>query len=140
MKYLLLIAVLFGCAQSPVSNRETYVNARSFFSGGREPELPPESRANKELNLVTNTDLLTYGYWDNKIWSITDQGQFRAIGYNYKLGVRLFTELYVEYEHFSKHWLDHEPMMGGFPVQDSIGLNLFLYKRDKVLPGILGDL
>jgi len=140
MRYAILVPLLLlaGCSSNAISHRETYINARQFTPGGREPLLPKGSRLNKELNLGFNTDLYRFGYFDNKAWTMIDQGQFRTVGWNYKLGARMTDRLAVEYEHFSKHLLDHAAYSNGFPVQDSIGIVLHLYRRDKAPDSIFG--
>ncbi len=115
------------------------VNYKQFTPGGRDPLISSnglEGRyLDKELNLTVNSNLFKYGYWNNMVHSMTDQdldgrGQFRLVGWNMKLGVHLGPYLDVQYEHFSKHILD-APYAPGFPVQDSVGIVIHLYRRDR---------
>jgi hypothetical protein len=117
--------------------RESYINYKYFVHPGRDPlftDLPHK----EELNLHVNTDILRYMYWDNMVHSMTDASQYRVVGLNTKLGVRLSGILDVQFEHFSKHMLDTvHPWMRGFPVEDSVGINLYLYRPDKPRSSLL---
>lgn len=91
---------------------------------------------NKGLNLNINTDVLRFGYINQTVWSLTDQHQFRWVGWNYHIGLRVLSYLDVEWEHFSRHILDKEypykaTQHQRFPVEDSINFRIYLFRRDK---------
>ena len=119
--------------------QEVSLEYKSFSSGGRDPLITQnglEDRAlDKEVDLNVNIDILKYLYWNNTVHSMTDRftdggaGQFRLVGWDYKLGVRIFDSLHVQYEHFSQHLLDTTYKHGDFPVQDSLGFILYIYGR-----------
>lgn len=116
--------------------QDVYANYKQFLPGGRDPLITenglPGRLMDKELNLHVDMDVLKYGYWHNMVHSMTDEdvnghGQFRLVGWNFQLGVHLGSYLDVQYEHFSQHLLDAS-LPYGFPVQDSIGIVLHLYR------------
>lgn len=81
------------------------------------------------LDLRVNTTILQYGFFDSLVHSETAQTQFREVGWQYRVGVRVGRlELYGE--HYSQHFLD---MQGptGYPVQNLLGVKFNIFKREK---------
>ncbi len=124
-----------------IDTREVYVNAKQFLPNGYSPYMSQGSELNKGIDLHIKTDVLVVGYVDQMVWSLIDQSQFRWVGWNYKIGIRTLSFLDIEYEHFSRHVLDRtNPFMtygARFPVEDSIGVNIYLYRKDR--PPVLSD-
>lgn len=88
------------------------------------PEHPKEG-----INVNINTDILTYLYWDSQIQSLTTGSQYRAIGLETRLGLRLSQYLYVGYWHHSQHLMDRAPAtLPRFPSEDAVELKLFLFR------------
>jgi hypothetical protein len=122
--------------------RETYMNYKQFKEGARNPlieDAGQNTELDRELSLFLNTNVLHYMYWDNQVYSLVDRdketgktGQFRLVGWNFKYGLRITSFLYAEYEHFSKHLLDAKYSQYRFPVEDSYGVRLYFYQKDKV--------
>lgn len=114
---------------------ETYINFKQYLPNGYSPFLPPGSTLSRGVDLQLNTDVLAVGYVNNKVWSLMDQHQFRAVGWNYQVGVRLNSFIDVEYEHFSRHVLDApSPTLSvgqKYPVEDSINIKFYLFRADK---------
>ena len=125
--------------QKVLELEEASITLNQFLPGGSYPLITENGLSNraldKELNLNLNMSVFKYGFWDNRIHSMTDsgtngdRGQFRLIGWNFKLGVHLGKRFDIYYEHFSQHLLDAQFKWGRFPVQDSIGIKLILYRR-----------
>ena len=118
---------------------EINLEHKIFLPGSRYPLITNNGLGNnleKELNLNLNIDVLKYGYFNNHIHSMTDispganYGQFRLIGWNFHIGIRLTNFLNIEYEHFSQHLLDAQ-FPYDFPLQNSVNIKLFLYKKEK---------
>lgn len=130
-KYLiLLLTLLTGCA-SAVSLRNADIVGKDFTPGGRDLILLPNDEPHQQVELKVNTDLFKYGYWDNRVWGLTNQSKFSATGWNYHLGLRLSKLFDVEYEHHSQHRLDAPfPPNVGFPVEDSFNVIFHVYSRD----------
>lgn len=101
---------------------------KSIFEGNRDPMFWP-MRATRELNLRLDFDLFESFYMRNQVWSVMDQIQFRGVGWHYFIGSRILPFMDIRLEHFSKHLLD---MTGsqGFPVEDSIAVVFYLYRRE----------
>jgi hypothetical protein len=112
-----------------LSLRETKLNYKYFVHPGRDP-LFTDSSQKEELNLSVNTDLLSVFYWDNTVHAKTNDAQYHVVGWNIHLGVHVCRYLDVQYEHFSKHLLDSSLPYMKFPVEDSVGVNLYLYRRE----------
>lgn len=104
---------------------ELSLNYRRYHKSARHP-LFHESTPKEGIDLNMNTDLLWAGYWDNTIHSMTNSGQYYLVGWEFKLGVRLFPSLHVEYRHQSQHVLDDRYPYQKFPVEDSVGFTLYI--------------
>lgn len=137
---IVVLALLFtcmGCATS-LSHRETYIDAEKFTPGGRSQILANQDEPGSQVSIVANTDLFKYGYWDNRVWGLTNQSKFSATGWEYRLGAHLAPMLDIEYRHHSQHRLDEKfGPNEGHPVEDSIGIKLFLYRRDRGTASII---
>lgn len=120
-------------AYMPFELEEVKINAKHFLPNGADPLLTEGSRQNKEINLHLDVNVLRYGYINNRVWGLADQHQFRWIGLNYQYGVRVLPFLDIQAEHFSRHILDktypYKASGDRFPVEDSIGINLYLYTK-----------
>lgn len=122
---------------------EVRVDYMSFFSKGRDPMITnnglPDRELGKLLDMQISTTVLKYGYWRSLVHSYTDAvmnseggSQFRSVGLNMELGIRLFSQLDIFYWHYSQHLLDTtSDKIGGFPVQDAVGIHLYLYSSDR---------
>ena len=106
---------------------ELSVQYKSYHPSARNP-LFTDSTPKEGINLVMNTDML-FGtaFWDNTIHTTTDDSQYRHIGWQFKLGTRIFSFLTVEYQHHSQHLLDTSYPHMKFPVEDSLGFTLTIY-------------
>lgn len=68
-------------------------------------------------------------YWRNRVHGELDTSQFRLIGWQFELGIRIgLIELYRA--HHSQHILDAQHPWMRFPVQDTIGVRVFLIGGD----------
>ena len=91
----------------------------------------------EQLNIGIKTDLLGVFYWHSFVHGTTDNSQYRRVGLQMNLGVRLFNSLEFEYKHHSQHILDanypyrQEGAPDKFPVEDSLGINIYLFKANK---------
>ncbi len=119
---------------------ELKVQYKDFFDGGADPLVTqnglPDKGLGKELNLVMDSTLLDYLFFNNVIHSMTDQnttggGQFRTVAWSFQFGARVTSFLNVSYAHRSEHLLDHIWPMGHFPVQDSIMFEFIFYSKSK---------
>lgn len=120
---------------------ELMVNYKDFFPNGHSPLVTengiPNRQLGKELSLQMNTSLLKYMYWNNMVHGTTDEvpgtssGQFRAIGYQFELGVRLFNWFETEYHHHSQHELDNVWPYGHWPVEDAISIKIYLWRKEQ---------
>lgn len=91
------------------------------------PEHPKES-----LNLNLNTTFAKYGYFNSTVESLTTSSQYRGIGLQLSLGVRLSKYLDFGYWHHSQHVMDREMLsIPTFPTEDTMEIKLYLYRTDK---------
>lgn len=135
MSSLLMLSLVTEARSGDMfETREVFMTVKNYTPNSHSPFMTDGSTLNKGLNLTIQTDFLKYLYSKNVVWSLADQHQFRWIGWNYNLGARILPFLEVEYEHFSKHILDKEypyKNQGRFPVEDSVNVNFYFYRRDK---------
>lgn len=91
------------------------------------PEPPKEA-----INVNINMDFATYFYWNNVIESLTTDGQYRSIGLQTQIGVRLSEHLELGYYHHSQHLIDRQhSYMDKYPVEDAVQIKLYLYKSNN---------
>lgn len=94
----------------------------------------PNRKIDKEVTLNLNTTVFDYFYWNNVVTSLTDTSnewsQFRTIAWQFHIGMRLTSWLNLEYKHRSEHVLDALSQYP-YPVQDSIGMELIIFSRNK---------
>lgn len=137
----LLLLALFMSLPSQASDfkfvelQKVDIQYRQYFPGGRHYLIThnglPDRSLDKGVSIEANTDILKYLYWNNLIHSLTDKtsegrGQFRSVGWEFKLGVRALPFLSVEYYHHSQHVLDISQERG-FPVEDAVNFNIHLF-------------
>jgi hypothetical protein len=115
---------------------EVSINYKNFMDGGRNPYFY-DSVPKEEVNYQINTTVAKHFYWNTKLHSMTNDAQYYMAGLNLKLGFSLTDWLDVQYEHFSRHVLDHTYPHQKFGVEDSVGIVLFLYRKaPPTRPGI----
>lgn len=117
------------------------IHYTTFFQGSQDPLLMqsnlPDRQLDKQLDLHLDTSIFQNVYWKNTIHSFTDNtigtnsGQFRAVGLNLKIGVKLFDWLDVGYTHFSEHLLDATYQYGSFPRQDGAEVIIYLINNKR---------
>ncbi len=121
------VALILGatCANADVLElRDVALQYKHFVDAGRDPMLDAPQK--DEYNLALNMDLLGAGYWNNRVHTKTDPAQFRVVGWELQIGAHLSNSFDVFYNHHSQHLLD-KVGPNGFPVEDSIGVNIYLY-------------
>lgn len=131
--------LLSQCAKAD-GLEQVYINYKQFTPGGTSYLITnngiPDRSLDKGISIHFDTTFLSYLYWNNIIHAGTDKnsagsGQFRTVGWNFQLGVRLARWLDFQYEHHSQHILDHNGP-NHFPVEDSFGINVYLYRTKGV--------
>lgn len=133
-KFILLFVIsilpLKALAFDIIKLDELSVDYKHFKDGGRDP-LFYDSKKKEYLGLNINTDFAKIFYWDNIVHSATDQYQFHLIGWNFKLGARVTKFLSLQMEHHSQHILDATYPYMAYPVEDNVGIRLYLYGTAK---------
>jgi hypothetical protein len=117
---------------------ELSVTARSYMDYSRYHIITdnglPNKVLEKEFQISIKTTLFEYMYWDNLILSHTDRdrisgyGQFRTVGYQSRLGLRLSRYVDLGIHHFSQHVLDYTGNQA-FPMMDALEIKIYLYRR-----------
>lgn len=134
---LLFLAVVMQCSEANAMElTDAGVKYQRFFDNNYTPYLDGAQR--EKLTLILDVDLLPTVYWWNRIEGVTDETQYRHIGWNFGLGLRLTPALSIGYEHHSQHALDRATPLGAhFPVEDSVGFtwHFILPKSGKSLFG-----
>jgi hypothetical protein len=140
IKYLLFFLIpVTANAFDLFQLEQVAIDYKAFSSGGhnqliQDSGLPPRE-ADKYVSITMDTTIFNYFFFNNIVHGTTDQpvngnGQFRAIGWNYKLGVYLTDFMTVQYEHHSQHLLDFQGI-NHFPVEDSLGFTIKLYQSKQ---------
>jgi hypothetical protein len=113
---------------------------QKFKEGRRDPYAPGwDSEWDYRAGLEWNLQLLRWGFWENDVHTeALESGIVKTVGWHWRLGIRLpFMRSEIFHEHHSRHVMDEGPRErdGGripanrFPVEDSIGLRMNLYRR-----------
>jgi hypothetical protein len=117
--------------------REVVLTYKRYVDEGRDPLIYPEDHK-ESLNLGLKIDVLKYGFWDSQILTQTTDAQYRSIGLDTNLGVRLTPWLDVSFHHMSQHLMDRpHSFMHKYPVEDSVNVNIYLYRNTPSRPAIL---
>lgn len=96
------------------------------------PEYPKEG-----INVILNTTLFTYGYWDSTIESLTTGSKYQAIGLETRLGLNVTDNAQLGYWHHSQHNLDRNEMtIPKFPSEDALEFRIYLFKANEKQKGI----
>lgn len=140
MKLMLVVLLTLTpqIAKSDVLNLdEVYINYKSFVGETRNPYLQipglEDHSLQNELNLNINMTIVDHFYWDNTIHSLND-GEYRVIGWNYRIGVHITDYIDFGRNHFSEHYINFVSPYG-FPLQNSWELNLYLYRSKPTRKG-----
>jgi len=145
--FSLLLTISTASFSDVFQLREFYLLHKKFGDGSRNPLIDDNGLENRELDrevsLIWNMDIFNHAYFDNRILSYVDRfkdsgesDQFRLIGWDFQIGLRLTGWLWVEYDHFSKHQLDNEAP-NKYPVEDAFGIRVYFYRKDY-RPGFIG--
>lgn len=110
---------------------ELSVRVDNFLHEGRDPVIypvPQNHRWTLQMDMSSFDTLL----WRNKIISTTSPSQFESVAWNFDFGFKFTDYVEVFYSHTSTHLLDRKhSFMHRFPVEDSIALKIFIFKRDR---------
>lgn len=90
------------------------------------PDKPKES-----INLGIETNLFDgWGYSNLLVESLVDQTQYRGVGAQYSIGVRLSPYLEIGLYHHSQHVLDRgNETLPRFSTEDAVQVKLHIYKE-----------
>jgi hypothetical protein len=110
--------------------RSLNIKYNNYFDGSRHPIVTSQPKEALSINL--DTDFLEYFFFNNKVHAVTDNGQYRLVGWNSLIGFRPFESLDVFYEHHSQHLLDTQGERK-FPSEDSWGITIHIF-REKHRP------
>lgn len=125
--------------------KEASATYKDFFPGGSDPLITqnglPNRTLGQEVALNLNVDLLQVLYFNNRVHGGTDEiksadglttgrGQFRTVGWEFELGVRISDYINISYYHHSQHILDYDPGRR-FPVQDALQLKIFFFRDQR---------
>lgn len=121
-----------------IQTDELSVQYKRFHESARHP-LFVDSIPKEGIDLVMNTDLLFQTmFWDNRVHTMTNDAQFKLVGWEFKLGTRITHFLTAEYQHHSQHLLDSVYPNMKFPVEDSLGFTLTIYSERPRGTSLLG--
>lgn len=109
------------------------LNYRRFVETNYVLEVPG-FEVKEAIDLDLDVDLMGPIYWRNTIRSLTDDGAYRFVSWNFMLGAQILESLSVEFEHKSGHLLDHPDYDypdGHFPVEDSINVRWVIHDGSR---------
>ncbi len=121
----------FGASADLIKLDSLYLDYKNFklLNDKNRNLLTYPEPAKEGINLGLTTDVLSYGFWDSEVQSITTDAQYRSVALDTRLGLRLTREIEVGYAHKSQHLLDRPSYnMPKFPVEDSLEIKLYIYK------------
>lgn len=133
--FLALSSLLTGIARADIVDLNevtlTYKNYEMVHKGSRHLLLWPE-RPKEAITTTLNFDILRYAYWNNNIHAMTTGSQYRSIGLETRLGVRLFPQVDISFYHYSQHLLERaHPNVLPYPLEDAIEIRFNILKRNN---------
>jgi len=88
------------------------------------PESPKEA-----INLNVKTNIMQVFGWDSQIQTLTTDSQYRAIGLQTSLVLRVSQSFEIGFWHQSNHLIDRQSAtLPRFPSQDALSVKLYLYR------------
>jgi hypothetical protein len=81
------------------------------------------------LALDMNIDICPHFYWNNHIHTTIDADQFRVVGWQTEIGVRLPYSVDLGFQHHSQHLLDDYSKTLPYPNSDGIVLRWHIYEK-----------
>lgn len=94
------------------------------------PDTPKEG-----ININLNIDVLRFCFWDNEIQSLTTGAQFKSIGLESRIGMRVTSWLEFGLWHRSQHVLDGVGSFDfNYPTEDSLQFKIYLYRKPNREP------
>lgn len=140
---LLLFGILFGFILSFICSLghcdivtldSLYVDYKDYAilnDKNRDLLVYPEP-AKEGVNLGLDTSILGVGYFNSQIEGTTTSAQYRGVGLQLQIGIRLSDYLDVGYYHHSQHTLDRPSGdIPRFAVEDAIELKIYIYRAHK---------
>lgn len=109
--------------------KDVYVDYMRY-KYAQDPYLAPTYHPKDRLDLHLDLEMMNgFIFFDNMVHSLTDESQYRLVGWNYRAGVHIlnFADVYIE--HFSQHLLDYVPASTN--SYDALGIRIYFYRRDK---------
>lgn len=123
----ILWASMAGADIKLMELKSTYLDYM-HYTFAMEPFMYPATPTNR-FDLHLDLEFLNRTlFMDNMIHSETDQYQYRLIGWNYRFGAHVGSNVDLYFEHFSQHLLDTTPQ-NGINTFDAVGVRVYFYKR-----------
>lgn len=117
-------------AEEPVRIKALDVEYYRYVAPGQDAVIYPHEHKDA-LNLKLATEIGHSFYFNSKIVSETDAGQFRMIGLHINTGIHVSRYFDFEYMHRSEHAIDTQPSLPGYPLYDAVGIVIHLVPRSK---------
>lgn len=131
---VLLSVYLWGLSASAIDLKELSIDYKNFAwvnDKARNPLIYPE-HPKEGINLNINTDIIDTVYWNSTVEAITTDAQYRSIGLETRLGIRISPTLEVGYYHHSQHLIDRPHYyMDKFPSEDAIEIKIYIFGPKK---------
>jgi hypothetical protein len=126
---LALLLLLMASPAQAIELSELSIDYQYFHPSNRMAELVGKS-AKEGLGL--NMELKPWGpsFIRSRVHALTDNGQYRLVGWEFQLGTRLWGWGELSYHHHSQHLLEAQAPWK-FGVEDSLHLKLWLMGSPK---------
>jgi hypothetical protein len=109
----------------------TYKNYQMVHKNNRHLLLWPE-KPKEAITTTLNFDILKYAFWNNNIHAMTTDSQYRSIGLETRLGIRILPQLDISFYHFSQHLLEraHSSVLP-YPLEDAVEIRFNIFNKNK---------
>lgn len=122
---LFLLAVVTPLDSRPIEIERVTIRWDKFIQA-RHPMYRFGERLAERTAVQIDTRLFWRVYWYNEVHGESSDRQFRSVGWHFSLRIRPWPWLTIGARHHSRHWLDMSALRPGFPVDNSVFIQLNL--------------
>ena len=136
MKYLLVLMLLISAAYAEEKKEFHLIELNELKLGYKDYIYARDpmfyfSNPKEQINITTNSSIGRFFFLDTLVHGTSDAAQYRRIGLQLQFGLKVIQCLDISYIHHSQHMLESVYPYQKYPVEDSVGVTIYLYRKEK---------